>query len=191
MQLVLASTSIYRQRLLTRLGLPFSQAAPAVDETPQAGESPKALAERLAQSKAAAVADQYPNALIIGSDQVAVLGNQLLGKPGNRANAIAQLTQSSGQAVTFLTGLCLLNTHTQESTTLVEPFTVHFRDLSQQQIERYVDRDQPFDCAGSFKWESLGISLFSKMDGEDVTSLEGLPLIKLVSLLNQQGLEIP
>jgi MAF protein len=187
-QLVLASTSPYRRQLLDRLGLPFITARPDVDERPRAGESPQTLVARLAEAKARAVAPDHPNALIIGSDQVAVVNDRILGKPGDRASAIAQLENASGQTLVFQTGLCLLNTSTDHLETLVEPFRVHFRRLSRSQIEGYLDREQPFDCAGSFRSEGLGIALFERMEGDDPNTLIGLPLMRLVALLENEGI---
>ncbi len=186
--LVLASTSPFRRALLDRLGLPFTHSAPAVDETRRPDEPPQVLVLRLAEAKANAVAVQFPEALIIGSDQVACIDDQVLGKPGNRAGAIAQLERASGRSVTFQTGLCLLNAITGRTQTLVEPFRVHFRPLSRHRIETYLDREQPYDCAGSFKSEGLGIALFERLEGEDPTALIGLPLIRLITLLESEGL---
>ena len=176
---------------MERLGLLFQVDQPAIDEQPQAHESATALVQRLATEKAQAVAMRHPKALIIGSDQVACLGHKILGKPGNRENAIQQLHQFSGQQVTFYTGLCLFNSSNQHSQVICEPFHVYFRALTSQQIERYVDQEQPFDCAGSFKSEGLGISLFERLQGDDPNSLIGLPLIRLTSLLANEGVIIP
>lgn len=186
--LVLASTSPYRRALLERLGLAFSTAAPEVDETRRPGEPPQVLVLRLAEAKARAVAPAHPGALIIGSDQVACIDDQVLGKPGNRERAIAQLERASGQAVVFHTGLCLLNGLTGRAQVLVEPFRVHFRPLSRRRIEAYLDREQPYNCAGSFKSEGLGIALFERLEGEDPSTLIGLPLIRLIALLESEGL---
>jgi septum formation protein len=188
--LVLASTSPYRRALLDRLGLPFTTAAPLVDESRNAGESPEALVMRLAETKARAVAGSYPQALIIGSDQVAVIDDDILGKPGSREPAIEQLTRASGKTVVFCTGLCLLNTATGRARTVCEPFRVRFRRLTPAQIAGYVDRERPFNCAGSFKSEGLGIALFEQLDGEDPNALIGLPLIRLVELLQAEGVDI-
>lgn len=185
--LVLASTSPYRRALLERLRLPFITAAPEVDERPLPDERPEALVERLARAKAQAVATRHPDALIIGSDQVACLDGEILGKPGNRAATIAQLERASGRALTFYTGVCLLHAPSGESKAFVEPFRVHFRSLTRSQIEGYVDREQPFDCAGGFKSEGLGIALFSRLEGDDPNALIGLPLIRLVPLLESFG----
>lgn len=189
--LVLASSSPYRRELLTRLRQPFTWSAPAIDETPHLGESAENLVRRLAESKARALATQHPEHLIIGSDQVAVLGEQILGKPHDFSRARSQLLAASGASVTFLTGLAVLNSATGDCMVDVIPFTVHFRPLSDEQISRYLEAEQPYDCAGSFKAEGLGVSLFRATEGEDATSLVGLPLIRLVSMLNDQGVSIP
>ena len=186
--LVLASTSPYRRALLERLGLPFATAAPEVDETRRPGEPPQVLVLRLAEAKARAVAPAHPGALIIGSDQVACIDGQILGKPGNRERAIAQLERASGQAVVFQTGLCLLNGSSGRAQVLVEPFRVHFRSLSRRRIEAYLDREQPYNCAGSFKSEGLGVALFERLEGDDPSALIGLPLIRLIALLESEGL---
>ena len=190
MQLVLASTSPYRRALLERLGLAFETAAPDTDETPLENETPNALVARLSEAKAHAIAAQFPNALIIGSDQVAVLDDQILGKPGNHKNAIQQLQAASGRRVNFLTGLCLLNNQTGHCHVTVVTFSVVFRSLSERQIEQYLLRDKPYQCAGSFKSEGLGISLFEKMEGDDPNALIGLPLIELTTLLAAEGMDV-
>jgi MAF protein len=189
--IVLGSTSPFRRELLQRLGLPFSTASPDIDESEKPGESPSELVQRLAREKAQAVAADYPNALVIGSDQVACLNNTIMGKPGARDNAIHQLREASGHCVTFYTGLCLLNTATGEAQVVCEPFKVHFRELNQETIERYLDAEEPYNCAGSFKSEGLGIALFEKMEGDDPNALIGLPLIRLVSMLRQEGVQVP
>jgi septum formation protein len=186
--LILASTSPYRRALLERLGLPFSIAAPDVDERPHPGESPTDLVRRLAEAKARAVALNHPDALIIGSDQVACLDDAILGKPGDHATAIAQLERASGRCVLFQTGLCVLDARNGAAQTLVEPFQVHFRVLSRARIAGYLERERPYDCAGSFKSEGLGIALFERLEGDDPTALIGLPLIRLVELLESVGL---
>lgn len=188
--LVLASTSIFRRELLTRLTRDFSQDSPNVDESPLANESAPQLAQRLAMLKAQALATQYPHHLIIGSDQVASFDNQLIGKPHTHQNAIQQLLTFSGQRVDFYTGLCLLNSATQRIQSCVEVFSVYFRTLNHTQIENYLDKEQPYQCAGSFKSEGLGICLFEKMQGDDPTSLIGLPLIKLVNFLNNENFRL-
>lgn len=188
--LVLASTSPFRRQLLARLQIPFLTAAPQVDETPQPGESPESLVVRLAEQKARCAAPDYPGALIIGSDQVACLDGVVLGKPGGRARAIAQLQRASGRRVTFFTGLCLLDGELGRVETVCEPFHVQFRPLSHPQIEAYLDREHPYECAGSFKSEGLGIALFERLEGEDPSALIGLPLIRLVGMLERAGVEV-
>lgn len=189
--LVLASTSIYRRELLERLQLPFVTVAPDIDETRLPTESAKEMVARLAQQKAAAIATHYTDALIIGSDQCAVLGEQILGKPHTHEKAIAQLEASSGRTVEFLTGLCLYDSHTQVYQLDVIAFQVEFRALAASEIENYLRREQPYNCAGSFKSEGLGISLFKRMQGDDPTALIGLPLIRLCAMLREQGYLIP
>ncbi|MCK9237589.1 MAG: Maf family nucleotide pyrophosphatase [Thiopseudomonas sp.] len=189
--LVLASSSVYRRELLQRLQLPFTCCSPNIDERPLADETPEVLVQRLAVAKARALRAQFLQHLIIGSDQVAVLDGQILGKPGTAAAATAQLTAASGRSVTFYTGLCLLDSASGTIQVDCVPFTVHFRTLSPEQISRYIEREQPLDCAGSFKSEDLGISLFRATEGEDATSLIGLPLIRLCDMLSQAGIIIP
>ncbi len=187
MQIILASSSIYRKALLERLPIVFSTAKPSVDETPLKDENPRQLATRLALEKARCIAKNNPESLIIGSDQVAVVEGKIVGKPGNRENAIQQLLSATGKSVVFLTGLCLYDSQNETYQVDTIPFKVFFRELSKSEIENYVDIEQPFDCAGSFKWEKLGIALFKKMEGDDVTALEGLPLIRLIDMLKQAG----
>jgi septum formation protein len=187
---VLASTSPYRRVLLERLGLPFVTSSPQADESRLDGESPSALVMRLAETKARAVAESYPQALVIGSDQVAVIGDVILGKPGGRGRAIEQLARASGNTVVFHTGLCLLNAATAQARTVCELYRVRFRHLSPAQIAGYVDRERPFDCAGSFKSEGLGIALFERLTGDDPNALIGLPLIRLVTLLEAEGVDV-
>ncbi len=185
--LILASTSPYRRALLERLGLIFTVESPRIDECPLPGEDPAALVQRLAELKARAVAQRRPEALVIGSDQVACLDGEILGKPGGRDAAIAQLERASGRMLTFQTGVCLFDGRRQRAHTFVEPFCVHFRTLSRAQIEGYVDREHPYDCAGSFKSEGLGIALFTRLEGDDPTALIGLPLLRLIPLLETFG----
>ncbi|MTW21150.1 Maf family protein [Allochromatium palmeri] len=187
--LVLASTSPYRRVLLERLGLPFATAAPDVDERRHPDEPPERLVRRLAEAKARAVAVNHPEALIIGSDQVACLDDAILGKPGDQATAIAQLERASGRCVVFQTGLCVLDARRGQAHTLVEPFRVHFRTLTRARILGYLERERPYDCAGSFKSEGLGIALFERLEGDDPTALIGLPLIRLIPLLESSGLD--
>ncbi len=191
MKLVLASTSAYRKMLLERLHLPFDTDRPETDEAPLPGEAPAATAERLAAEKARAVAARWPDALIIGSDQVAYLGDQVFGKPGTEARAIAQLQRMRGQTVVFHTALALLNTRTGHLQVEGIPTQVRFRNLSDDEIRRYVAKEQPLDCAGSAKSEGLGITLLDAMPGEDPTALIGLPLIALSRMLRAEGLELP
>ncbi|MBQ0747711.1 MAG: septum formation inhibitor Maf [Marinobacter sp.] len=186
--LLLASSSKYRHELLARLGLPFSNASPNIDETPITGESPDDLALRLAESKARALAPLYPEHWIIGSDQVAALPDgTLLSKPGSYSNACEQLARSSGQSVIFLTGLALLDANSGALQTCCEQFTVHFRNLSAREIDAYIRKEAPYDCAGSFKMEGLGITLFRELQGRDPNSLIGLPLIALTDMLTAWG----
>lgn len=187
--LVLASTSPFRRALLERIGLDFATSAPEVDERSHPGESPETLVMRLAQAKARAGAASHPGALVIGSDQVACIDGEILGKPGSRARAIAQLEKASGRTVTFYTGLCLLDSGTDRAQVECVPFRVHFRHLSRRQIEGYIDRERPFDCAGSFKSEGLGIALFQRLEGDDPNTLIGLPLIRLVAMLAAVGVD--
>ena len=189
-ELVLASTSPYRKALLERLGLTFHTKAPEVDESALTNETPQQLVARLAEAKARAIATQYSDALIIGSDQVAVLDDNILGKPGTHAKAVQQLQNASGRRVVFLTGLCLLNTGNNHCHVKVVPFSVVFRTLTGTQIEQYLQREKPYDCAGSFKSEGLGISLFERLEGDDPNTLIGLPLIELVNLLAIEGVDV-
>ncbi|MDH3971127.1 MAG: Maf family nucleotide pyrophosphatase [Gammaproteobacteria bacterium] len=188
--IVLASTSPYRKELLQRMGIDFKTVAPDVDESSLPGESPENLVKRLAEAKARVIGKTC-EALIIGSDQVAVSGDEILGKPGSHENALVQLRKLSGKLVTFQTGLCLLNSTSNEMQVDTVPFRVQFRKLDEQQIERYLRADQPYNCAGSFKSEGLGITLFERMDGDDPTALIGLPLIRLTSMLMQAGVVLP
>lgn len=188
--LILASTSPFRRQLLERLGIPFEVASPQTDETPLRGESAYRLVKRLAQAKARAVAQQYPNAVIIGCDQVAILDEKIIGKPGNRDNTVAQLRAASGRVLDFLTGICVLDSATDGALCDVEPFAVHFRDLSEHEIQAYVDREQPYGCCGGFKSEGLGITLFERLSGDDPTALIGLPVIRLCEMLKRSGLDV-
>jgi septum formation protein len=190
LKIVLASTSPYRRALLERLGLPFVTASPQVDESHRPEELAEALVQRLAEAKARAVVTEHPHALIIGSDQVATIEGAILGKPGGRERAIEQLTRAAGKTAIFFTGLSLINTATGRVQTLCEPFRVDFRHLTQAQIAGYVDRERPFDCAGSFKSEGLGIALFERLSGDDPNALIGLPLIRLIELLDAEGVDV-
>lgn len=185
--LVLASTSRYRRALLERLRLPFEVANPQVDETRHAGEAPAELAQRLARAKALAVASRFEDALIVGSDQVAVLGDAALSKPGTHENAVAQLRAMRGQRVTFQTALAVHRTRDGATRERLVPFHVEFRNYSDDAIERYLRTEQPYDCAGSAKAEGLGIALIRRMSGDDPTALIGLPLIALTELLAELG----
>ena len=189
--LILASTSQFRRELLTRLQIPFTAVAPDADETPLADESPAQTAERLSELKARAVAARHPNSLIIGSDQVAYLDHQRFGKPGRRENATAQLRVMRGNTVIFHTGLCLLNTQTGRCQLAGIPTEVRFRELSDSEIERYLDREDALNCAGSAKSEGLGIALLDYMRGDDPNALVGLPLIELSRMLRAEGISLP
>jgi septum formation protein len=188
--LVLASTSPYRRELLARLALPFTVAKPEVDESPGAAETPLALAGRLAEAKAHAVSVRQPGAWVIGSDQVAELDGMPLGKPGTREAAVRQLQACSGRAIRFHTAFCLLRSD-QEPIAHSDLTEVVFRGLAEDEILRYLDADQPYDCAGSFKCESLGISLFESIRSQDPTALVGLPLIALARALRSAGYRLP
>ena len=190
MKIVLASSSTYRKKLLEPLLPSLTCVAPNIDESVQKGESAENYVSRLAQEKAKAVASQQSNALVIGSDQCAVLKGNIISKPGNHENAIAQLKASSGKTVTFYTGLCVINTKSNSQHVSCETYQVTFRKLSEKQIIAYLDKDQPYDCAGSFKAESLGVTLFEKMQGDDYNTLIGLPLIKLTSMLQAEGFDV-
>jgi len=189
-RLILASTSIYRRELLSRLGLAFDTQRPGTDETALPGEAPEALARRLARAKAVDVAKRHPGTWVIGSDQVAECGGRALGKPGNHEAATAQLASMSGQAVRFHTGLCLV----REGDAPLEAMhctVVRFRELGSDEIERYLHAEQPYDCAGSFKSEGLGITLFEAIENRDPTALIGLPLIATARLLREAGFQLP
>lgn len=189
--LLLASSSVYRRDLLSRLRLPFTCSSPDINESHQTGESAIDLVKRLPLEKAQALTSSHPKHLIIGSDQVAVLDGQIIGKPHTFDKARQQLLNASGASVSFLTGLTLLNSQTGHYQTDCIPFTVHMRKLTPEQIERYLLAEEPYDCAGSFKAEGLGVSLFQRTEGEDATSLVGLPLIRLVDMLIAEGVAIP
>ena len=190
-QIVLASTSVYRRQLLERLGLAFVTARPEVDETPLFNELPGQTAERLALAKAHAVAERFPDALIIGSDQVAYRGNERFDKPGTVERAIAQLRSMSGSSIIFHTALCLYNSATRRHQLEAVPTEVQFRALSDDEIRRYVERELPLDCAGSAKSEGLGIALLESMRGDDPNALIGLPLIALCRMLRTEGIQVP
>lgn len=195
LKLILASSSPYRKALLEKLELSFDCVSPDIDEGRLTGESPEQLSYRLSQEKAYAVADTHQG-LIIASDQVATFGSgkdvddKILSKPGDHDVAYQQLQQSSGKTLTFLTSLTLLNTNTGNIDTIVEPFKVIFKTLSREQIQNYLKKEQPYDVAGSFKSEGLGITLFERLEGDDPNTLIGLPLIQLTKLLELQGFDI-
>lgn len=189
--LVLASSSTYRRTLLEKLRLPFVSAAPSVDESPTLDETPANLARRLAVDKARALTERFPHHLIIGSDQVATCRDELLGKPGTRERALDQLAKASGQLVRFHTAVAVLDAASGQVHAALEETGVHFRRLSSQQIARYVDLDEPYDCAGSFRSEGLGITLIERIGGDDPNALIGLPLIRLIDLLARFGVELP
>ncbi len=189
--LVLGSTSRYRRELLQRLHLAFDVVSPHVDETPLPGETPAAIAQRLALAKAHAVAAQRPEAVVIGSDQVADLAGEPLGKPGTHERAVAQLRRMSGQTVLFQTAVAVVCAATGFERCELAVVRVVFRDLSDDEIERYLRIEQPYDCAGSAKSEGLGIALLDHIDNDDPTALVGLPLIRTARLLRQAGLRLP
>jgi len=186
--ILLASTSPFRQALLQKLGLPFITAAPEVDEAPLPGETASALVTRLAIAKAQALAQAFPDHWIIGSDQVCVLDGVITGKPHSVENARAQLRAASGNRITFYTGLALYHPASQQLMQCCEPFVVHFREITDAEIAAYIEKEQPLNCAGSFKSEGLGICLFERLEGRDPNTLVGLPLIALNGMLRQAGI---
>ena len=189
-RLVLGSTSVYRRELLSRLRLPFSVEPPRVDETPQPGEAPAALARRLAAAKARAVAQQHPDAIVIGSDQVADLDGEPLGKPGNHENAVAQLRRMRGRTLVFHTALSVVCSETGFAQHDLAPVRVRFRELADDEIEAYLRAEQPYDCAGSAKSEGAGIALLDAIESDDPTALIGLPLIRTCRMLRAAGLRV-
>lgn len=189
-KLILASTSPYRRELLGRLGLPFEVANPQTDESELPGEAPETLALRLSEAKARAVAEAYPDALIIGSDQVATVDGQIFGKPGTHERAVSQLRSLSGKTVNFFTGLCLFNARTGITDLRGVPTLVTFRELDDSEIENYLRREPAYNCAGSAKSEGLGIALLQSMKGDDPNALVGLPLIALCDMLRRQGVAV-
>lgn len=188
MRLILASSSPFRRELLARLMIPYEVVIPDVDETARAGESPQVLVERLAIAKAQAVAAKHPQALVIGSDQVAVHAGEIVGKPHTHERAVAQLTAASGNTVMLYTGLALVNAATGRLQSEVVPYRVVFRSLTPEQIENYLRKEQPYHCAGSVKSEGLGVALLERFEGEDPATLIGLPLIRLIRMLEHEGL---
>lgn len=190
MKLILASSSPFRRELLARLQIPFQVEAPDVDESPRTGERPEALVERLAIAKARAVAERNPRGLVIGSDQVAVHAGRIVGKPGNHERAREQLREASGTAVTLYTGLALINADSGRVQSEVVTYRVVFRHLTDTQIENYLKREQPYNCAGSVKSEGLGVALLERFEGDDPAALIGLPLIRLVRMLENEGVTV-
>ncbi len=188
--IILASTSPYRKEILTKLQIPFSTCAPDIDEQAFENETAEALVQRLSVEKAQACSLENNDALIIGSDQVAVIDGEIIGKPHNHENAVIQLQKASGKKVTFLTGLCLFNSKTKQHQVDVVPFTVLFRILNKSQIENYLQKEQPYNSAGSFKSEGLGICLFEKLIGDDPNTLIGLPLIRLTKMFENENYNI-
>ncbi len=188
--LILASSSEYRRQLLQKLQIPFTSIAPKIDETALLDEKPHETALRLAQEKARKIGSEYPHALIIGCDQVATLDGEQLGKPGNHQNATKQLQKMRGCEVTFHSALCLYNAATDTMQAQVVPYLVKFRQLTDEQIENYLAKEQPYQCAGSAKSEGLGIALMERMLGDDPNALIGLPLIKLISMLQNENVSV-
>lgn len=189
-KLILGSSSPYRKQLLQRLGLPFHCISPDIDEQILDGETPQQLVQRLSKAKAEEVAKSESDAIIIASDQVAILDGLVVGKPHTHENAIKQLSDASGRRVEFNTGLCVLDSHNRKSVVEMASFAVQFRTLSLEEIDAYLKKDQPYNCAGSFRCESLGVALFTRMEGDDPNALMGLPLIRLVAILKDFGLDV-
>lgn len=188
--LILASSSVYRRELLQKLQIPFSCVSPKIDESPLENEKPHETALRLAQEKAKKIGAEYPHALIIGCDQVATLDGEQLGKPGNHQNATKQLQFMRSKEVKFHSALCLFNAATGNMQAEVVPYLVRFRNLTDEQIENYLNKEQPYQCAGSAKSEGLGIALIERMIGDDPNALIGLPLIKLITMLQNEGVNV-
>jgi MAF protein len=188
-QLVLASTSPFRQEILKKLKIDFTTAKPNCDEAPYSNETPQQLVTRLSQTKAKSCVVKQPS-LVIGSDQVCVIDDEIIGKPHTYEKAIEQLSGQSGKSITFYTGLTVWNSETNKADTRLDTFIVHFRDLTKQQIISYIEKEEPYYCAGSFKCEGLGIALFKRMEGKDPNTLVGLPLIDLVDMLEAQGMSV-
>lgn len=189
-KLVLGSSSPFRQELLSTLMVPFDTCSPDIDETPLANESPIELVERLAIEKAKEVAKSYPDALIIGSDQVAMHSDKIVGKPHTHERAVEQLQEASGKKIELFTGLALVNAKTGNIQSEVVPFAVHFKTLSERTIEQYLRKETPYNCAGSVRSEGLGVALFERFDGDDPNALIGLPLIRLVAMLDNEGFDL-
>ncbi|MBA2654839.1 MAG: septum formation inhibitor Maf [Gammaproteobacteria bacterium] len=189
-ELVLSSSSPARKALLERLGLTFKIIAPDIDETQLQNESPQQLVTRLAITKAKVHHEKFPNALVIGSDQVAVIDNEIVGKPHSHENAVKMLTRASGQVITFYTGLCLFNTDTSTTQSAIEEYRVKYKTLSPETIENYLRKEKPYQCAGSIKLEGLGIALMEELCGKDPTTLVGMPIIALVGMLEKEGFQV-
>ena len=189
-RLVLGSSSPFRKALLEKLDLSFDCDSPDIDETPLEGESPKDMVARLAKLKAQTIAVRHPQSIIIASDQCATLDGKIIGKPGDHKNAVNQLQEARGRTVTFYTSLCVFNAATNQFEECIEPFYVYFRALTDSQIENYLQKEQPYNCAGSFKSEGLGISLFERLEGNDPNTLIGLPLIQLIKMLERFHVEV-
>lgn len=187
MRIILASTSLSRKKILEKLAIPFECVPPICDETPLANESAEQLVVRLAKLKAQSLVNNYPDSLIIGSDQVGILDGQIICKPYTVENAHQQLANSSGKAFYFYTGMTVIHTQSKQSTTICEPFKVTFRQLSNAEINSYIAKEMPLQCAGSFKCDVLGITLFDKLEGDDINSLMGLPLLKLNKIMIEMG----
>ncbi|WP_294832778.1 nucleoside triphosphate pyrophosphatase [uncultured Gilliamella sp.] len=187
MKIILASTSLSRKKVLEKLAIPFECVPPVCDETPLPGESAEQLVVRLAKLKAQSLVAKYPNSLIIGSDQVGVLNDQIVGKPHTVENARIQLKKSSGNTFYFFTGMTVIDTQSMQSTTICEPFKVTFRHLTDAEIDAYIAKEMPLQCAGSFKCDELGITLFDKLEGNDINSLIGLPLLTLNKIMIKMG----
>lgn len=189
-RLILGSSSPFRKALLEKLDLSFDTDSPDIDETPLKGELPKDMVARLAKAKAQAIAERHPQSIIITSDQCATLDGEIIGKPHTHENAVEQLKKASGRAVTFYTSLCVFNAGTNQYQEIVEPFYVYFRELNDTQIENYLKKEEPYKCAGSFKSEGLGISLFERLEGNDPNTLIGLPLIQLIKMLEKNNIHV-
>lgn len=189
-RLVLGSSSPFRKALLEKLNLSFDCDSPDIDETPLKDEHPKDMVARLAKEKANVIATRHPQAIIVASDQCATLDGKIIGKPGDHENAVQQLKAASGRTVTFYTSLCVYNAGTNQYQEIVEPFYVYFRTLTESQIENYLVKEKPYNCAGSFKSEGLGISLFERLEGNDPNTLIGLPLIQLIKMLEKYHINV-
>lgn len=190
MQLILASSSPARAQVLSKLAIPFEQISPHVDETALPDESPQQMVERLAIAKASKVAECYDNALVIGADQVAVINNEPIGKPHTVTRALEQLLQASGKAITFYSGLCLINTHDGTIQSCLEPYTIHFKNFDRRTAAAYIEKDHPLQCAGSFRSEGLGIALTERYEGDDPNAIIGLPLMRLLDMFEACGVSV-